>query len=58
MIGGQACDPGFASSTPTNPHSGRSRIQKSAGPRIATAAASRASSQVRRDAPCHSSARK
>ena len=58
MIGGQACDPGLALSTPTNPHRGRSRIQKVAGPTIATAAARRASSQVRHDAPCHSSARK
>ena len=40
MIGGQACEPGFAFVTPTKPQSGRSRTQKIAGPRIATRGAS------------------
>ena len=56
MTGGQAAEPGTARSTPTKPHSGRVNSQRIAGPRIAIAAATRANSHVRRDAPCHSSA--
>ena len=58
MTAGQACDPGLTERTPTTAHSGRATIHISAGPRIAMAAAIRASAQVWRDAPCHSSATK
>ena len=43
MTAGQACDPGLTASTPTIEHNGRSNSHSSAGPMIATAAASRAS---------------
>ena len=58
MTAGQACDPGLTRSTPTTAHSGRSSSHIAAGATIATAAAIRASAQVWRDAPCHSSAKK
>ena len=58
MTAGQACDPGLTDSTPTIAHSGRSSSHRMAGPAIATAAATRASSQAWREAPCQISAAK
>ena len=58
MTAGQACDPGLTDTTSTNPHSGRDRIHSRAGRTSASAAPTRASSQVCREAPCHSSATK
>ena len=55
---GQACEPGFTSVTRAIAHNGRWSSHIPNGPRIAAAAESRASSQMRRDVPCHSSARK
>ena len=57
MTGGQACEPGTARSTPTNAHSGREQPQERRA-QDRDAAATRASSHVRRDAPCQSSAAK
>ena len=58
MTAGQACDPGFTRSTPTKAQMGRLSSHISAGPMIASPPAIRASAQVWRDAPCHSSAMK
>ncbi len=54
----QACEPGSTAVTRAKAQSGARRNQRSAGPRIATAAAARARSHVQADAPCQSSARK
>ena len=58
MTAGQAAEPGFTDSTPTNQHSGRDNSHISTGPTMARAPATRATSHVRRDGPCHSSAAK
>ena len=56
MTAGQAAEFGSAIVTPTSAQSGREKSHIAAGPMTARAAASRTISQVRRDAPCHSSA--
>ncbi len=53
-----AWEPSFTESVPAIPHSGRRMSHRITGPMSAVAAATRASSHVRRDAPCHSSAMK
>ena len=60
MIGGQACEPGFdlRRRRRSRTAAGRSSHSRSPGPGSRRPAASRASSHVRRDGPCHSSARK
>ena len=58
MTAGQACEPGLTDCTSTNQHSGREKTHIRAGPTMASPAAMRATSQVRRDGPCHSSATK
>ena len=58
MTAGHAAEFGLTESTPTKAHSGRSSSHRMAGPMIASAAAPRASAQVWRDAPCHTSATK
>ena len=58
MTAGHACEPGLTDSTPTKAHNGRWSSHIAAGATIATAALTRASAQVWRDAPCHSSATK
>ncbi len=54
----QACEPGLTASTFARPHSGWRSSHRITGPMSATAAATRASSQVRREAPCQTSAMK
>ena len=56
MTAGHACEPGLTIVTPTSPHSGRENSHSNAGAMTASAPAIRARAQVRRDAPCHSSA--
>ena len=55
---GQARESGLTASTRTNAHSGRWSNQSVVGARTTAAAASRIRSHVRREAPCHTSARK
>ena len=55
---GQACESAFMSVTRTRAHSGRWNTYIRNGSRTAAPAESRASSHVRREGPCHSSARK
>jgi hypothetical protein len=58
MSVGQACESSTISFTRTTAHRGRWNRYMRNGSRTATPAASRARSQVLRDGPCHSSARK